>query len=192
MFGRRAALECPSVSHSPNAKELPVQMRIMPCYFPLQMEGEVPPPESPTRRRNTLVSARLVDLRWVALLAFVAVTFTFALPTVAQTVRVDSTPSHSTNSIKPTEALGAAIDRLPYGAVDKLFNDDMVKQVLASGWQTVSYRQNTELHIEAWHWNPQGTWSDPSGQRLLYRQRNARPAAAALLRLSASPPRRDP
>lgn len=40
----------------------------------------------------------------------------------------------------------------------------MVKQVLAAGWQPVTYRQNTELHIEAWHWNPEGTWSDPSGK----------------------------
>ena len=39
-----------------------------------------------------------------------------------------------------------------------------MKQVLSAGWQTVTYRQNTELAIQAWHWNPQGTWSEPSGK----------------------------
>src|SRR6266849_10483088 len=82
----------------------------------------------------------------------------------AQTIHVDATPGHSTNTIKPTEALGAGIDRLPYGAADKLFVDETIKQVLSAGWQTVTYRQNTELHTEAWHWNPQGTWSDPAGK----------------------------
>ncbi len=82
----------------------------------------------------------------------------------AQSIHVDITPGHSTNTIKPTEALGAGIDRLPYGAADKLFVDDTIKQILSAGWQTVTYRQNTELHIEAWHWNPQGTWSDPAGK----------------------------
>jgi hypothetical protein len=82
----------------------------------------------------------------------------------SQTIHVDATPSHSTNTIKPTEALGAGIDRLPYGAADKLFVDDTIKQILSAGWQTVTYRQNTELHVEAWHWNPQGTWSDPAGK----------------------------
>src|SRR5216683_8357437 len=82
----------------------------------------------------------------------------------AQTIHVDITPSHSTNTIKPTEALGAGIDRLPYGAADKMFVDDTIKQILSAGWQTVTYRQNTELHVEAWHWNPQGTWSDPAGK----------------------------
>jgi hypothetical protein len=87
-----------------------------------------------------------------------------AKPACAQKIQIDITPSHSTNTIRPTEALGAGIDRLPYGAADKLFNPEMLKQVLAAGWQTVSYRQNTELHIEAWHWNPEGTWSDPAGK----------------------------
>jgi hypothetical protein len=82
----------------------------------------------------------------------------------AQSIHVDATPSHATNTIKPTEALGAGIDRLPFGAADKLFVDDTIKQILSAGWQTVTYRQNTELHIEAWHWNPQGTWSDPAGK----------------------------
>jgi hypothetical protein len=81
-----------------------------------------------------------------------------------QTIHVDATPSHATNTIVPTKALGAGIDRLPYGAADKLFNDATIQQVLSAGWQTVTYRQNTELHAEAWHWNPQGTWSDPAGK----------------------------
>jgi len=82
----------------------------------------------------------------------------------SQSIHVDATPSHATNTIKPTEALGAGIDRLPYGAADKLFVNDTIKQILSAGWQTVTYRQNTELHVEAWHWNPQGTWSDPAGR----------------------------
>jgi F5/8 type C domain len=82
----------------------------------------------------------------------------------AQNIHVDITPSHSTNTIKPTEALGAGIDRLPYGAADKMFVEDTIKQILSAGWQTVTYRQNTELHVEAWHWNPQGGWSDPAGK----------------------------
>lgn len=80
----------------------------------------------------------------------------------AQSIHVDATPSHSTNTIRPTEALGAGIDRLAYGAADKLYVPDTIKQVLSAGWQTITYRQNTELHMEAWHWNPNGTWSDPN------------------------------
>ncbi len=80
------------------------------------------------------------------------------------TIRVDITPGHQTNSFAPDRALGAGIDRLPNGATDKLYTDAMVKQILSAGWMPVSYRQNTELHVEAWHWNPEGTWSDPSGK----------------------------
>ena len=90
---------------------------------------------------------------------------TLAVPILrAQSIHVDATPGHATNTIKPTEALGAGIDRLPYGAADKLFVEDTIKQILSAGWQTVTYRQNTELHVEAWHWNPQGAWSDPAGK----------------------------
>jgi F5/8 type C domain-containing protein len=82
----------------------------------------------------------------------------------AQTIRVDAAPEHSTNSIVPARAMGAGIDRLPYGATDKLFVEPMVKEILSAGWGAVSYRQNTELHMEAWHWNPVGIWSDPAGK----------------------------
>jgi hypothetical protein len=88
----------------------------------------------------------------------------FASGAAAQSIRVDATPNHATNTVVPAKALGAGIDRLPFGAADKLFNEASIQQVLSAGWQTVTYRQNTELHIEAWRWNPQGSWSDPAGQ----------------------------
>jgi len=83
---------------------------------------------------------------------------------MAQTIQVDTTPAHSTNRFAPNQALGAGIDRIPGEAIDKGLAQPSLDQVLASGWQPVSYRQNTELLMEAWHWNPQGTWSDPSGK----------------------------
>jgi hypothetical protein len=82
----------------------------------------------------------------------------------AQTIRVDMTPEHSTNKFVPNQALGAGIDRMPPRAIDKLFTEPALKRVLSAGWQPVTYRQNTELHVQAWHWNPNGTWSDPSGK----------------------------
>ena len=82
----------------------------------------------------------------------------------AQTIHVDATPADATNRIRPTVALGAGIDRLPYGAADKLYVPDTIEKVLSAGWQTITYRQNTELHMEAWHWNPNGKWSDPAGK----------------------------
>src|SRR5271157_5643229 len=81
-------------------------------------------------------------------------------PTVpAQTVEVDTT--HATNHFVPKETLGAGVDRIAVEAIDKDLLQPTLSQTQASGWQPVSYRQNTELAIEAWHWNPQGTWSDP-------------------------------
>ena len=82
----------------------------------------------------------------------------------AQTVRVDISPGHEVNSFVPNQALGAGIDRLPAGAADKLLTGPILQQILSAGWGPVSYRQNTELFVEAWHWNPQGSWSDPSGK----------------------------
>jgi len=74
-----------------------------------------------------------------------------------QTIRVDT--AHPVNSFRPTEALGAGVDRIPLVATEKIFTEPILKQILSTGWQTVTYRQNTELYVEAWHWNPKGTWS---------------------------------
>ena len=85
--------------------------------------------------------------------------FSFAAMLTAQTVRVDA--DHAVNHINPHTALGAGVDRIPVEAIDHDFTPDMLKQAFAAGWQPVTYRQNTELEIEAWHWNPVGTWSEP-------------------------------
>jgi len=82
----------------------------------------------------------------------------------AQTVQVDITAAHSTNHFVPNQTLGAGIDRIPVEAIDKDLVPSVLDKVFAAGWQPVTYRQNTELFVEAWHWNPNGTWSDPSGK----------------------------
>ena len=83
---------------------------------------------------------------------------------VTQTVTVDASPSHVANTFSPPHALGAAIDRLRTGSPEKLLNDPLLSVILNAGWQTVTYRQNTELMVEAWHWNPRGTWSNAEKQ----------------------------
>jgi hypothetical protein len=88
--------------------------------------------------------------------------------TAAQTIAVDA--SHSANHFVPSETLGAGVDRIPAEAIDKDLLPPSLQATLSSGWQTVSYRQNTELAVEAWHWNPRGKWSngsdggDPAGK----------------------------
>ena len=82
----------------------------------------------------------------------------------AQTVRVDITPSHVVNTFSPLYALGSTVDRVPTNATDTFFRADQIKQIQEAGWGVISYRQNTDLFVQAWHWNPRGTWSDPAGR----------------------------
>jgi len=82
-----------------------------------------------------------------------------------QRVTVDITPSHVLNTISPVQAMGAGVDRDPLNSVETLFGPTDVAQMLSAGWGPVSYRLNTELAIQAWHWNPSGTWSDATNQQ---------------------------
>ncbi|HEY3927982.1 MAG TPA: discoidin domain-containing protein [Candidatus Koribacter sp.] len=82
----------------------------------------------------------------------------------AQTIHVDATPAHAVNHFAPNQTLGAGVDRIPVAAIDKDLVEPNLSRTLESGWQPVTYRQNTELAVEAWHWNPNGTWSDPKGE----------------------------
>ena len=102
----------------------------------------------------------IVRVIWCQLAFALSLVSGLAQVTYAQTIEVDIRPGHSTNTFKPTEALGAGVDRIPLAATDKIFTEPVLKQILSTGWQTVSYRQNTELYVEAWHWNSKGTWSE--------------------------------
>lgn len=80
------------------------------------------------------------------------------------TIVVDATPGHEVNRFRPDEALGSSMDVLPYGDVDKIYTPEILQESLSAGWGPISYRNNTELRIAAWHWNPNGTWSDAAHQ----------------------------
>ena len=95
-----------------------------------------------------------------------------AAPAAAQQIVVDATPAHVLNTFSPPRTLGGGIDRLRGGATmednvrntERLLTDPVLKELLGAGWGTVTYRQNTELMIEAWHWNARGTWSNAAKQ----------------------------
>jgi len=117
-------------------------------------------------------------LAWLVGMALVTALLLPASKALAQSIVVDATPSHVLNTFSPPRALGGAIDRLRSGegapgreetrptkeAVDRntdaLLSDPVLKEILGAGWQTVTYRQNTELMVEAWHWNAAGQWSN--------------------------------
>jgi F5/8 type C domain len=82
----------------------------------------------------------------------------------AQTIRVDATPSHVVNSFIPPYALGSTVDRVPSNATDPFFKPEAIEKILSAGWGAISYRQNTDLFVQAWHWNPKGKWSDSAGK----------------------------
>jgi len=79
-------------------------------------------------------------------------------------VQVDITPAHVVNTFRPLYALGSTVDRVPSNATDVFFRPDQIAQIQKAGWGVISYRQNTDLFVQAWHWNPKGKWSDPSGK----------------------------
>ena len=101
-------------------------------------------------------------MRALRLLMFAV--FVLAGFATAQTITVDITPSHVKKVIIPNQMLGAGIDRIPVKVIDSAFTKPVIDRVLEAGWGPISYRQNTELYTEAWHWNSKGTWSDPNGK----------------------------
>ncbi|MGA2374834.1 MAG: discoidin domain-containing protein [Candidatus Sulfotelmatobacter sp.] len=78
------------------------------------------------------------------------------------TVHVDATPGHAINSFDPDSALGSSIDVLSHDAIDKVYTPHIIQESLSAGWGPITYRNNSELRMAAWHWTENGTWSDPA------------------------------
>jgi hypothetical protein len=78
----------------------------------------------------------------------------------AATVRVDTT--RAINSFDPDRALGSSIDVLSRTGIDSVYTPHIVQESLSAGWGPISYRNNSELRMAAWHWTENGTWSDPA------------------------------
>src|SRR5271156_4482637 len=88
-----------------------------------------------------------------------------AAPTLAQqpaTLHVDSNPKHRLNSFDPDRSLGSSIDVLSHNGIDQVFTPHILQESLSAGWGPITYRNNTELRMAAWHWTENGTWSDPA------------------------------
>jgi len=95
----------------------------------------------------------------VRCLIFFTALLVVATAAAAQTVRVDISADRAV-SFDPDLALGTSLDILPAKQFDKVVHTEIVKASLSAGWGPITYRQNTELTIAAWHWNPNGSWSD--------------------------------
>src|ERR1044071_3591785 len=82
-----------------------------------------------------------------------------ALSAQPSTVRVDIAAAPIT-SFDPDSALGSSIDVLSKTGIDKVYTPHIVQEALSAGWGPITYRNNSELRIAAWHWNSNGKWSD--------------------------------
>jgi F5/8 type C domain len=75
-------------------------------------------------------------------------------------VHVDVTPGHAVNSFDPDSALGSSIDVLSRTGIDQVYTPHIIEESLSAGWGPITYRNNSELRMAAWHWTQNGTWSD--------------------------------
>ena len=78
----------------------------------------------------------------------------------AQTATVGVDISRPINSFDPDSALGSSIDVLSKTGIDKVYTPHIVQEALSAGWGPITYRNNSELRMTAWHWTENGTWSD--------------------------------
>ena len=101
------------------------------------------------------------NVRSLALISFLVFSSVVGIadPAAAQTVQIDLSPSRAIQ-FDPDKAMGSSIDILPAKEFDAVYSPPVIRESLSAAWGPITYRQNTELTIEAWHWNPDGTWSD--------------------------------
>jgi len=94
--------------------------------------------------------------RIIALIVFLAALFA---PQFALAVSIEIDDTHPIRTLRPRSVLGSTVDKEPAGTIPSLYSPKNVREMLAAGWGWLSYRLFTELSVQDWHWNPQGTFS---------------------------------
>jgi hypothetical protein len=79
-------------------------------------------------------------------------------------VQIQYTPGHPAQTFIPEQSLGAAFDGHSQGDIKNILTPENIASMKTVGLNSISYRLRTELGIEAWHWNPNGQWSEPGKQ----------------------------
>ena len=74
---------------------------------------------------------------------------------------IEYSQGHPANTINPNKALGAGIDGHEFGDNSVMLSPENIRTMKSTGLKSLTYRLRTELGQEAWHWNPDGQWSDP-------------------------------
>lgn len=90
-----------------------------------------------------------------------------ALALAQQIVHLTVDPSTVIRRFDPSVAFGAGIDGHEKGENAEVFSPASVVAMKSAGFGRFTYRLRTELACEAWHWNPEGAWSEP-GRRQGY------------------------
>jgi hypothetical protein len=90
-------------------------------------------------------------------------------------------PGQPALTFLPSNSLGVAFDGHEKGENDLILQPQNLKAMLSVGMKPLTYRLRTELANEAWHWNPQGRWSEPSKNQGYW---TSSPDTAAFISLS--------
>lgn len=74
-------------------------------------------------------------------------------------------PDRVLREFRPREVFGAGIDGHERGENDRMLRPASTEKMRSAGLASLTYRLRTELGDETWHWNPDGTWSDPANHQ---------------------------
>jgi hypothetical protein len=89
----------------------------------------------------------------------------FAQGAQAELVAITVHTDHPVNTFRPSEAFGAGVDGHERDSIARMYTPANLKAMAGAGFKSLTYRLRTELAVEAWHWNPAGTWSDADGHQ---------------------------